>query len=145
MCFRTVPPRPFKHRLARLAVVIGLGVSLGGGVLVPPPSPPLVNGVRLRPRSSAGLRGRPILFEYRHLAEMQTSGCRLETRCRNLVLVLCRDGEAVTFLVGSGSGSGSEEAFRLRLQVKLFGGSGSGSGAKCTGSGGSGSDDQLPI
>ena len=40
MCFRTVSPRPFKRRLARLAVVIGLGVSLGAGELYVPPPPP---------------------------------------------------------------------------------------------------------
>ena len=36
-CFRTVSPRPFQRRLARLAAVIGLGVSLGGALLRPPP------------------------------------------------------------------------------------------------------------
>ena len=36
-CCRTASPRPFQRRLARLAAVIGLGVSLGGVIRPPPP------------------------------------------------------------------------------------------------------------
>ena len=38
VCFRTVSPRPFQRPLARLAAVIGLGVSLGGRYTPPPRS-----------------------------------------------------------------------------------------------------------
>ena len=50
MCLETVSPRPFKRCPVDLTAVIGLGVSLCLGALYAPP----VNGVRLRPRSSAG-------------------------------------------------------------------------------------------